>query len=101
MERVYYRRRSYPARKNSQKSSDIIETIKHSDDIPLPNKREENNEVQNAGAGIQRQKMSIFDFLRKKIHFEEILLITLIFILLDEGIDDEFLLITLIYILIT
>jgi hypothetical protein len=100
MERVY-RRRSYPARKSIQKSGEIIETIKHNDDIPLPNKREDNNEVQNAGEAAQRQKTSIFAFLRKNIHFEEIILIALIFILLDEGIDDEFLLIILIYILIT
>ncbi len=64
--------------------------------IPLPNEieafPENSNEQRSSGL------LSIFNTLKKRIGIEEIILLGLIFILLEEGIDDEFLLILLVYV---
>jgi hypothetical protein len=74
------------------------ESIKVSADIPLPNNKE------NAQGSINQKRgmspSSIINFFKNKITIEEIILIGVIFVLLEEGIEDEFLLLMLVYILI-
>jgi len=72
---------------------DISGTI---DNIPLPTDMEE-SEFDSRDL----TRTSIFDFIKSKIHIEEIILIGLIFLLLAEGIGDEILIILLLYILLT
>ena len=43
---------------------------------------------------------SIFEFIKKRISIEELILIGLIILLLDESMEDDFLLLILIYILL-
>jgi len=67
--------------------------------IPMPNESERAPE--SVPDPRKAHKMpSILGFLKGHIHLEEIILLALIFLLLEEGIDDEFLLILLIYILL-
>ena len=66
--------------------------------IPLPNEEEDAVEKQSTR---HTQKPSIISFFKERIHIEEIILLGLIFVLLDEGIDDDLLLIVLVYILLT
>ena len=78
-----------------------IETNK-TEDIPLPNETEAALDQKDSFHGIRKaQRTSILDFFRQRIHIEEIILLGLIFLLLDEGIEDEFLLLLLLYILLT
>jgi len=91
MEKMY-RRRPRTSEKNKLPE-------KSTDSIPLPNEKEYT--PARPESEIRQPPSSILDLVRKYIHFEEIIIIGLIFILLDEGIDDEFLLIILIYILLT
>ena len=66
------------------------------DNIPLPTDMEESEfDLRNSS------KPSFLDFIRQKIHIEEIILLMLIFLLIGEGIGDEILIILLLYILIT
>ncbi|MCX8129044.1 MAG: hypothetical protein N3I35_02965 [Clostridia bacterium] len=77
------------------------EAIRKIEDIPLPNEIETPPEF-SSYAGSMRNS-SIINFFKTRIHFEEIILIGLIIILLDEGItgiEDEFLLIILVYLLL-
>lgn len=95
------KRTSYNSSPSEKESEDIadIDIIKGADNIPLPNEEEKPlEEVENEQ---QVHRPSILDFFKSRIHLEEIILLGLIFILLDEKIDDDFLLIMLIYILIT
>ncbi|HHW49010.1 MAG TPA: hypothetical protein GXX14_10405 [Clostridiaceae bacterium] len=72
---------------------DISGTI---DDIPLPTDMEETEfDLKNAS------RPSFLDFIKRRIHIEELILLGLIFLLLGEGIGDEILIILLLYILIT
>jgi len=66
--------------------------------IPLPNEEESSEGTDETR---KLHKPSILDFFKNHIRLEEIILLGIIFVLLDEGIDDEFLLIILIYILLT
>jgi hypothetical protein len=69
------------------------------DDIPLPN--EEPLESPRRQSTRKNQPFSFLNFFMERIGIEEILLLGLLFILLQEGIDDEFLIIILLYVLIT
>ena len=104
-----YRRRPYPggSRRPEPGSPPEADNVHNrnvqplrNSDIPLPNEKENSLESTNAPA-VPGRHNNILDFIKTHIHFEEIVLIGLIFILLDEGIDDEFLLIILVYILLT
>lgn len=67
--------------------------------IPLPNERESIPGI----AGEKRAAPSlagIFNYIKKHIKIEEIILIGLIILMLDESIEDDLLLIILIYILL-
>ena len=76
-------------------------SVENTSDIPLPNETEipeppDMSEV--------RGKTNLFHFIKTKIHFEEIILIGLIILLIDEGItclEDELLLVVLIFLLLT
>lgn len=74
------------------------DTIKITDDIPPP------NNIENTSGSLNRKQtktpFSLFNFFKDKITIEEIILIGVIFILLEEGVEDEFLLLMLVYILI-
>lgn len=79
-----------------------VEAIKTIEDIPLPNELESPSDFspEYRSPGIP----SIINFFKERIHLEEIILIGVIFLLLDEGInglEDEFLLIMLVFVLIT
>lgn len=65
--------------------------------IPLPNEPEKTSGYQKHDARISNP----FSFLTERIKLEEIILIGLIFLLFEEGIQDEFLLLVLVYILLT
>lgn len=69
------------------------------EDIPLPN--EEPLETPNRHDIRRSHPFPFLSFFKKRIGIEEILLIGLLFILLQEGIDDEFLIIILLYLLFT
>jgi hypothetical protein len=75
-----------------------IDTIKVTDDIPPP------NNIENTSDSLTRKQtktpFSVINFFKDKITIEEIILIGVIFILLEEGVEDEFLLLMLVYILI-
>lgn len=65
--------------------------------IPLPNEKDET--VFDAKA-IQARKSPLSMLFPLRLHSDEIILLFLIFILIEEGIDDDFLLIVLIYLLV-
>lgn len=65
-------------------------------DIPLPT----DIEVP-FPASRKNERPSFLDFIRDKIHIEEIILLGLILLLLVEGIGDDILIILLVYLLIT
>lgn len=65
--------------------------------IPLPNEDETGESIAISRGKVH--KPSILDFIRN-IGIEEIILIGLIIILLNEGIEDEFILLMLVYILL-
>ncbi|MGI6778564.1 MAG: hypothetical protein ACOX7R_11320 [Acetivibrionales bacterium] len=100
---MLYRRYPYYSKRHSHYNIDSEEK-ETSGSIPLPNEEEpikEINETREIEEVQERYRPSLLDFIKKHIHLEEIILLGLIFILLDEGIDDDFLLIMLIYILLT
>ena len=74
------------------------DTIKITDDIPPPNNIENTSDSLNRTHA--KDPFSFMKFFKDKITIEEIILIGVIFILLEEGVEDEFLLLMLIYILI-
>lgn len=77
-------------------NTDIIkETVK----IPLPTEVEISSDTAENTRGAH--KPSIFNILKGRITIEEIILLGLIVLLLDEGIEDDMILILLIYILLT
>lgn len=66
--------------------------------IPMPDEADENTDIT---PGMRKSgRLSIIDFLKNRIRLEEIIIFGLIFILLQEEVEDELLLILLIYILI-
>jgi len=75
-----------------------INVPKGLDDIPLPTEIEDATDITRDSR--RPKKPSLLDTLKSKIKLEEIILLGLIFLLFEEGIDDEFLLILLIYILL-
>lgn len=76
----------------------IPETSKEVETVPAPNSAEEPPEET---PDIHRAGMPhFFNLLKDRIHLDDIILIGLIFLLLDEGMQDDFLLILLIYILL-
>lgn len=68
--------------------------------IPLPNEKEaEPDEVRMKPK--HRKKSSLLDLFQGHIDMDEIILLGLIVVLLDEGIEDDFLLVMLIFLLLT
>jgi hypothetical protein len=84
---------------NFNGSLDSLDNSVKIQDIPLPNKAED---ADNSSYSPRKAHniLSIIDFLKDNIHMEEIILLALIFILIQEKVEDEFLLIFLIYILL-
>ena len=81
---------------NMKRNSDEREEFR---EIPMPNESEDSAEP---GQRFPKAgKPSFLDFIKSRMHFEELLLLALIFLLFEEGIDDDFLFILLIYILLT
>lgn len=68
-------------------------------EIPLPNEIEA-SEVSLHNSRNRTGKTSFLSNLKDRIHLEEIILLGLIFLLLDEKVEDDFLLLLLVYILI-
>lgn len=101
-----YRRFSYQGMDNNSKGntdntfiSENIESLKEVKNIPLPTEVEE---PPSQDRKIQQSRLSMFlDSIRKRIGLEEIILLGLIFLLIQEHIDDELLLIVLVYILLS
>lgn len=76
-------------------------TLNKIEDIPLPNELETTPSP--PGSPQSRRKAasrSFLDIIKERISLEEIILLGLIFLLLDEAIEDELLLILLVYILL-
>lgn len=82
------------------------ESIKITDEIPLPNNRENSTEnltedsPEAPARNNARHRPSIIDFLKERITIEELILIGVIFVLFLEGVEEEFLILMLVYILI-
>ena len=95
--------RRYPLKRprnfayNKSPSSSIKSggSIKNVQDIPLP------NEIDTARNEKKNQRLSLTDFISKRFQIDEIILLGLIFLLLEERINDDYLLIILTYLLIT
>lgn len=85
-------------RQGTSESKAGEEAVEKLINIPLPNEKEEAVAAEFQPRELRRS--SFLSFLKSRIHIEEIILLGLIFLLLEEGIDDEFLLILLIYILL-
>lgn len=64
--------------------------------IPMPNE----NPTPESSKHVRANKPMLFDNLIKNIHVDDLILLGLIFILLQENVEDEFLIIVLIYLLI-
>jgi hypothetical protein len=81
------------------KNHDVnVESLKTIDDIPLPNNIE--NPPDSLKLRQSKPSSPFLSFLKNRITIEEIILIGVIFILIQEGVEDEFLLLMLLYILI-
>ena len=76
-----------------------IEALKEVRDIPLPTEVEEPDTQSRM---VPKSRIAYFlDTLRKRIGIEEIIIIGLIFLLIQEHIEDELLLIILVYLLLS
>lgn len=67
-------------------------------DIPLPNEKEDMSPE--TSRLTTQQKPFFLSFLKNRLRIEDIILLGLILLLLQEGVEDELLLILLIYILL-
>lgn len=107
---VVPKRRRYPLKHprnfvyNKTPSDGNAKNIK---DIPLPNEIDNirNEKKHNTGFSSKKtttnKRLSFTDFISKRFQTDEIILLGLIFLLLDEKINDDYLLIILTYLLIT
>jgi hypothetical protein len=104
-----YRRNPFANRKyfHTEEPAAVIEQSKiqsypdqpaRLESIPMPNEADENTDV--TPEMRKSGRLSIIDFFKNRIRLEEIIIFGLIFILLQEEVEDELLLILLIYILI-
>ena len=100
---MVYRNNAYMPRNYTYPNNPVYhnlntESIKVTDEIPLPN----NVEIESGPVNRKQTKHSpsIIDFFKDKISLEEIILIGIIIVLIIEGVEDEFLLLMLLYILI-
>jgi hypothetical protein len=95
-----FRRPVYPSENYSMKYDieDDIKGPKELESIPLPTE-----DIGHSDETINTDKKRNFSFLNMINHIpiEEVILIGLIFLLLDETLEDDFLLIILVYILLT
>ena len=96
--------RRYLHSETTQKSGDTA-NIKYDADtpeklqgIPMPNESEDAPGPDCSPPKVGRP--SFLDFIKSRIHIEELILLGLIFLLFEEGIDDDLFLILLIYILL-
>lgn len=83
----------------SDSLGDFREAMEEASSIPLPNEVELPTERPTD----ERRSLripDIFDFLRKHIQLEDIIIIGLILILIAEGVEDELLLLILVYLLL-
>lgn len=92
------RRNLYPARQIPVADIADSDVIRDIPDIPLPNEAEK-SVLPNQDASDTRGFPSI-SLLGKNLFLDDIILFGLIFLLLQERIEDEFLLILLVYILL-
>lgn len=99
---MLYRRRQNSSRKHIPIDPDSEEEVKKpkpiktSSNIPLPTEAEDITDQ----TFEDRSHSSLYiDIFKKRIFLDEIILVGLIFLLFEEGIEDEFLLIILVYIL--
>lgn len=87
-------RRNYPIKRERTYSKPVYKSV---EDIPLPNESEEVrliSETESRGLTKSGKLLGV-------IGLEELILIGLIFLLINEGVNDDFLFILLIYILLT
>lgn len=94
---MVYRRYPYVPRNNNTASAKAPEVVSR---FPLPNEKDFETMDRKAGVSVPG-KTSFLESIFNRIGMEEIILIGLILLLLEEGIQDELLLIILFYILIT
>ncbi|HHV28439.1 hypothetical protein [Acetivibrio mesophilus] len=73
-------------------------TAKEVEKIPLPNEKDE-PVFDRKPTQVRKSPLSML--FSRRLHSDEIILLFLIFILIEEGIDDDFLLIVLIYLLVS
>lgn len=105
-----YRRNQYPFRRYPYFSAmprparpandNIPDTISEIASIPLPNEVE----LPSGRPAYEKRDFrmpDIFGYLKKRIKLEDIILIGLIFLLIEEGIEDELLLLILVFLLLT
>jgi hypothetical protein len=100
------KRRRYPFKRprNFAYNKTTGGSVKKVEDIPLPNEVDAvRNEKKNTyGFSSKANKeLSLTDFISKRFQIDEIILLGLIFLLLEERINDDYLLIILTYLLIT
>ncbi len=95
---VVYRRYPYVPRRRSE--TVLVKTPEVVAKFPLPNEKD-TDATDRSFAVTAPGKTSFLETIFKRIGMEEIILIGLIFLLIEEGIQDELLLIILFYILIS
>jgi len=82
------------------------DTLQKAFEIPMPNiaDMETSNEKEVSipedvyPREVKDPRQSFINFLKSRIHLDDVILLVLIFILIDDGLKDEFLLILLLYI---
>lgn len=109
-DKQYSRPPRYPDSGSMEYTVPNLSAIKEIDKIPLPTEEEMEQPPLKAGAGnpwerissIKRMNLSsIFKKLKSSIGIEEIILLGLLFILFEEGVDDDILIIVVLYILLS
>lgn len=107
---VVPRRRRYPLKypRSFAYNKPVFDgTSQNIKDIPLPNETDSVGSEKNKFVEVSskndeiNKRLSLTDFISKRFQTDEIILLGLIFLLLEEKINDDYLLIILTYLLIT
>ena len=78
-------------------------TVVKASGIPLPNEVEDSEPPKNQARSHLPFNFDLpfnLDFIKDKIHIEELILLGVLFVLLFEGVQDDFLIIMIIYVLL-
>lgn len=97
--RPYYSQDRLPATKSEVNFTNEM-SVPEIERIPLPTEEEQIAFPDSKLAG-DRKKRSFLDLLPFRIGIEELIILGLVFVLFQEGIDDDFLILLLLFILFT